>query len=116
MKYYRVENKSYFVHSQISRKPLTIFRDRRYGVNLFNSVNGIFFRIVCNMYESIKSWFKIKNETSALFACDCGVRQGMNLSPELFALYLNDIENFFFCQVALKPLILQSLPMTYIYN
>ena len=30
------------------------------------------------------------------FACDCRVRQGENLSPVLFALYLNDLESYLF--------------------
>lgn len=61
---------------------------------LFNSVDGKFFRIVVNMYENIKSCVKINNEASALFASECGVRQGENMSPMLFALYLNDLETF----------------------
>ena len=61
---------------------------------LFNSVNGKFFRIVTSMYDNIKSCVKFNNETSAFFASQCGVRQGENLSPMLFALYLNDLENF----------------------
>ena len=47
------------------------------------------------MYESIKSCVKINGETSTFFASECGVRQSENLSPVLFALYLNDLENFF---------------------
>lgn len=61
---------------------------------LFNSVDGKFYRIVSNMYKNIKSCIKINNAASAFFASDCGVRQGENLSPMLFALYLNDLESF----------------------
>ena len=61
---------------------------------IFNSVDGKFFRIITNMYESIKSCVKINGETSTFFASECGVRQGENLSPVLFALYLNDLESF----------------------
>ena len=59
-----------------------------------NLIDGKFFRIVTNMYENIKSCVKVNNNTSTFFASQCGVRQGENLSPMLFALYLNDLETF----------------------
>ena len=46
------------------------------------------------MYENIKSCVKANNITSTFFASQCGVRQGENLSPMLFALYLNVLETF----------------------
>lgn len=46
------------------------------------------------MYEGIKSSVSINGENSPFFTCDCGVRQGENLSPVLFSLYLNDLESF----------------------
>ena len=61
---------------------------------LFNSVNGKFFRIIHSMYENIKSCVKLDNQSSSFFASECGVRQGENLSPLLFSLYLNDLESF----------------------
>ena len=46
------------------------------------------------MYQGIKSSVTVNGENSTFFACDCGVRQGENLSPILFSLYLNDLEHF----------------------
>ena len=61
---------------------------------LFNSIKGKFFQVIYNMYDNIKSRIKHQNEFSAFFPSDCGVRQGENLSPLLFAIYLNDLESF----------------------
>ena len=52
------------------------------------------FRITHYMYQSIKSSVSIRDENLPLFACECGFRQGENLSPILFSLYLNDLEHF----------------------
>lgn len=47
------------------------------------------------MYEHIKSRVSTANDISAFFLCCKGVRQGENLSPILFSLYLNDLERYF---------------------
>jgi hypothetical protein len=46
------------------------------------------------MYQNIKSRIQYNKETSNYFECNAGVRQGENLSPFLFSLYLNDLEDF----------------------
>ena len=46
------------------------------------------------MYMGIKSSISRNGENSPFFACDCGVRQGENLSPILFSLYQNDLEAY----------------------
>lgn len=61
---------------------------------LGSSINGKFLRIVHNMYAGIKSSVSVQGEDSPFFACDCGVRQGENLSPVLFSIYLNDLESY----------------------
>ena len=61
---------------------------------LGSSVNGKFLRIVHNLYAGIKSSVSVQGGDSPFFACDCGVRQGENLSPVLFSIYLNDLESY----------------------
>jgi hypothetical protein len=61
---------------------------------LHNNIGNKCFRLIYNMYNNIKSCVSSNNVTSQLFACNTGVRQGENLSPFLFALYLNDVESF----------------------
>ena len=47
------------------------------------------------MYRYIKSKLKSNNKLSDEFSCMTGVRQGECLSPILFAMYVNDIEQEF---------------------
>ena len=46
------------------------------------------------MYENIKSIIMTSEGTSAYFLCCTGVRQGENMSPFLFSIYLNDLERY----------------------
>ena len=47
------------------------------------------------MYENVRSRVKHNNTLSEDFSCFLGVRQGESLSPFLFSMYLNDIEEHF---------------------
>ena len=55
-------------------------------------VKGKMLDIIMSMYENIKSRVKLNNKLSQEFSCMTGVRQGECLSPILFALYVNDLE------------------------
>lgn len=46
------------------------------------------------MYADIKSCVSVNNEFSQFFKINCGVRQGENLSPILFSIYLNDLASY----------------------
>jgi hypothetical protein len=46
------------------------------------------------MYNSIKSCIVYNENKSDLFSSEVGVRQGENLHPFLFAVFLNDLEQF----------------------
>ena len=59
---------------------------------LKNGVNGKILSLIYNMYNKAKSCVKSGNKISEFFPCNMGVRQGENLSPILFAIYLNDFK------------------------
>ena len=56
-------------------------------------VRGKMFDIIVSMYKNVCSRVKYSNYLSEPFSCHLGVRQGECLSPFLFAVYVNDIEN-----------------------
>ena len=60
---------------------------------LQHNINGKVFNVISNMYKDIKSCVSSMGNDSAFFSSLSGVRQGENLSPVLFSLYLNDLEN-----------------------
>ena len=61
---------------------------------LGNSINGKIFQVIHNLYQNIKSCVMYSGNQSSFFQSFCGVRQGENLSPVLFSLFLNDMEDF----------------------
>ena len=63
-------------------------------------VRGKLLTVIQSMYENIKSRVKLNNELSEAFECSLGVRQGECLSPFLFAMYVNDLEEEFYLKGA----------------
>ena len=59
---------------------------------LLNNINGKMYNIIFNMYTSVKSCISYNNHTTGYFNCEIGVRQGENLLPFLFSMFLNDLE------------------------
>ena len=58
-----------------------------------SGINGKLMNVIFNLYKNAKSGVKVNDNTSPLFNCNVGVRQGENLSPLLFAIFLNDLES-----------------------
>jgi hypothetical protein len=56
---------------------------------------GKMYNVILNMYNDVKSCINYNNCKSDYFSCDMGVRQGENLCPFLFALFLNDLQNVY---------------------
>jgi hypothetical protein len=47
------------------------------------------------MYQNIKTCIRKGEECSVFFNSEVGVKQGENVSPFLFSLFLNDLGTFF---------------------
>ena len=88
------KKKLYCAFIDFSKAFDTVWRIGLWRKLLDTSINGKFFRIIHNMYDGIKSSVSVNGEHTSFFSCDCGVRQGENLSPLLFSIYLNDLEHF----------------------
>ena len=72
----------------------TVPRMHLWSKLLGTQINGKVLNVIKKMYDSAKSYIRHNNTSSGTFRCELGVRQGEHLSPLLFALYLNDLENF----------------------
>ena len=59
---------------------------------LNSNINGKVLNVIKSMYKDAKSCVKVNNCLSKFFPCNIGVRQGENLSPLLFAIFLNDFK------------------------
>ena len=92
---FKAQNKKFFcAFIDFSQAFDSVWRSGLWRKLLDNHINVKFFRVIHNMYMGIKSSISLNGENSTFFACDCGVRQGENLSPILFSLYLNDLEAY----------------------
>ena len=58
-----------------------------------HGITGRILEVIKNMYQHAKSRVRLGENISQQFSCKQGVRQGENLSPILFAVYLNDFQD-----------------------
>ena len=58
-------------------------------------VRGNILEVIKSIYQNVKSRLKYDNKLSEPYTCFLGVAQGECLSPFLFSMYLNDIEETF---------------------
>ena len=72
-----------------------VIRDNLWLKFINFGVRGNILHIIQSMYCSVKSMVKYNNSFSNDFACYFVVRHGKYLSPFLFYMYLNDVEEKF---------------------
>ena len=65
-----------------------------YGISDSNLIYRIFFSLVYTMYKTAKACASSDGRISDTCPCLVGVRQGENLSPLLFSIYLGDLQLF----------------------
>ena len=58
------------------------------------NINGQILNVIKHLYLTDKCYVKMNGELSNVFKSEIGVRQGDNLSPLLFSIYLSDLESF----------------------
>ena len=81
----------------------TVWRSALWHKLVQSGITGKLYNVIVNMYKDIKSCVNSDGNLSDYFASFNGVRQGENLSPFLFALFINDFEHFLL-QYGCKPI------------
>lgn len=77
-----------------------LYKLKKYGIG------SKFYTILKSMYTISNSCVKINNVRTNFFHCEVGVRQGDNLSPNLFNMFVNDLPSYF--DASCEPLNLYS--------
>lgn len=73
----------------------TVWRVGLWQKLISSNITGKIFKSIYNLYSNVKSCVRHNSSCSNFFPCEVGVRQGENLSPFLFSLFLNDLESYF---------------------
>ena len=72
----------------------SVWREKLWESLKTQQINGKCLILIQNMYKNIKSRVVSNDESSIFFPCTQGVRQGENLSPFLFSIFLNDLNAY----------------------
>ena len=59
-----------------------------------DGINGKMYCTIKSMYESLEACVRVGDQLSEYFPCMQGVRQGCNLSPTLFTIFINNLATY----------------------
>ena len=93
--YYTAKRKRLYVAFLDYKKAFDLIdRQALWSKLLQSGIRGQVLDVIRNLYNRAKSCIRARDGMSEFFVSKIGVRQGENLSPLLFALYLNDFKEF----------------------
>ena len=72
-------------------------------------VGTSFYNVIKSMYELSRSCVKVQNSLTDFFPVTLGVKQGDNLSPNLFKLFINDLPEYL--KGSADPILLNNRPV-----
>jgi hypothetical protein len=72
-------------------------------------VGSKFYEIIKNMYEVSKSCVKLQNHITDYFPINLVVKQGDNLSPNLFKIFINDLPDYI--EDSIDPILFDNKPL-----
>ena len=88
---YRYHNKRVFCAFVDYKKAFDLIDRSSFWLELIATGDrGKILNVIYHMYDNAKSCVIKNSDFSAVFDCQIGVRQGENLSPLLFAIFIND--------------------------
>ena len=76
-------------------------------------VGSKFYEIIKNMYEVSKSCVKLQNHITDYFPINLGVKQGDNLSPNLFKIFINDLPDYI--EDSIDPILFNDKPLKIVF-
>ena len=92
--YLSKKKKLYCCYIDYSKPFDSVARTKMWHKMLNCNMSGKLLRVIFQMYQSAKSCVALDGVLSDNFLCMTGVRQGENLSPLLFSIFLNDSSPF----------------------
>jgi hypothetical protein len=72
-------------------------------------VGSKFYEIIKTMYEVSKSCVKLQNHITDHFPINVGIKQGDNISPNLFKIFINDLPDYI--EDSIDPILLNNKPL-----
>jgi len=88
----KTKNKLYVAFIDFSKAFDLVERSILLTQLMYNGLSGKILQIIKSMYTITKTCLKYAGTYSSFFNCNVGVRQGECLSPILFILFINDME------------------------